>query len=59
MAKVRGAAAEGRGGGRCGGSGGRKTEAGIGLFARTGGLVEDGTVDFGDNDVVAAQRVEI
>lgn len=56
MAEVRGAAADGGGGGRGGSRG--EPEAGVGLFARTGRLIEDRTVNFGNNDVIATERVE-
>lgn len=51
--KVRGAAAN-----ASGGSGRGKAETRIGLFAATGRFVEDGPINFGDNDVVAAAGIE-
>lgn len=52
------AAAAGAGcGGRVGGAAG-EAEAGVGLLAAAGGLVEDGAVDFGVDDVVGAAEVE-
>lgn len=46
------------GGGSRGGSSGGKTETGIGLFAGPSGFIENGTVDFRDNDIVVPARVE-
>lgn len=59
VAEVRGSAAEGgRGGGGFRGGRGVETEAGVGLLARASRFVEDRAVDFGNNDVVAAERVD-
>lgn len=55
----RGAAGEGGGGGGGGkGLAGGEAESGVGLFAAAGGLVEDGAVDLGDDEVVGAAGVE-
>lgn len=41
------------------GRGGRgEAEAGVSLFAGARGLVENGTINLGNNDVVATARVE-
>lgn len=38
--------------------GGGETEARVGLFAATGGFVEDRAVDFGDDDIIATAEIE-
>lgn len=57
--EVRCASVKGGGLGDCGGRLGRgKTETRVGLFTATGGFIENGAVDFGDNDVIAAVGIE-
>lgn len=55
ITEVRGTATEGGGGS---GGWGSKAETGIGLFAGPSGFIENGTVDFRDNDIVIPARVE-
>lgn len=50
---------KGGGLGGCGGGLRRgKTEPRVGLFTATGGFIENGAVNFGDNDLVAAVGIE-
>lgn len=57
ITEVRGTAT-GSGGGGSGGGGGGKPETGIGLFAGPSGFIENGTIDFRDNDIVFPARIE-
>lgn len=54
ITEVRCTATDGRGGS----GGGGKAKTRIGLFAGPSGFIENGTVDFRDNDIVVPARVE-
>lgn len=54
---ARSAAAAGKRGRMAVGLGRIEAEAGVGLLAAAGAFIENGAVDFGDDDVVAAAEV--